>query len=353
MEGQGGLGAASGGKAPSYRRVSAASETTPLFLHAPVDEGNEPLVFDEALESAYFPSRWKATLEATVSKVFWDGFGWERFAYLSAKGLGQGPTTLVRHPRCRQEAAHCLLCDLSAHPWCYTQAFCLMTGLGAALAVFVGQLSYASGVYALSAASARARGDVVPTAKTLLMGLEFAALISAAAFLAGFTWEPVVNALIAGCATVSASANVVFLLVLLSTWLVQGAVFFVGLHGARFVMATLLRFEAIEAPLSTDTLVYDFTLSLSIGSASGFFVATDAFANNALTRAFGVQPWTGPWTASARGGASMVVGFLLAQGVQNAVFPANTTWADVRKKGKQQLRYTEEEVLLPYRTPYG
>ena len=161
------------------------------------------------------------------------------------------------------------------------------------------------------------------------------------------------SGLITACSAMTASANGVFLLVLLSTWLVQGTVFFLGLHGARFVMATLLRFEAIEAPLSTDTLVYDFSLALSIGSASGFFVATDPFANNALTRAFGVEPTTGPWTASARGGASMVVGFLLAQGVQNAVFPANTTWADVRKKGKQQLRYTEEEVLLPYRTPYG
>ena len=154
--------------------------------------------------------------------------------------------------------------------WCYTQAFCLLTGLGAALFVFIGQLSYASFVYALSAASARARGDVVPTAKTLLMGLEFAALISAAAVLAGFTWEPVVSGLITACSAMTASANGVFLLVLLSTWLVQGTVFFLGLHGARFVMATLLRFEAIEAPLSTDTLVYDFSLALSIGSASGF-----------------------------------------------------------------------------------
>jgi hypothetical protein len=97
MEGEGGLGEARGGKAPSFRRVSSASESTPLFLHAPVEEGNEPLAFgDESIESQYFPSRWKATLEATVSKVFWDGFGWERFAFLSAKGLGQGPTTLVR-----------------------------------------------------------------------------------------------------------------------------------------------------------------------------------------------------------------------------------------------------------------
>ena len=96
MDGLGGLGKASGGKA-SWRRVSNATESTPLFLHAPVEDGNEPLVFgDEGIESQYFPSRWKATLEATVSKVFWDGFGWERFAYLSARGLGQGPTTLVR-----------------------------------------------------------------------------------------------------------------------------------------------------------------------------------------------------------------------------------------------------------------
>jgi hypothetical protein len=65
------------------------------------------------------------------------------------------------------------------------------------------------------------------------------------------------------------------------------------------------------------------------------------------------MPWTGPWTASFYGGASSATGFLVAQALQNALFPVNTSWADSRKKGHQQLKYTEEEILLPYRAPYG
>lgn len=220
------------------------------------------------------------------------------------------------------------------------------------MGVFLGQLTYASGVYWLSAAMAQVRGQVVPTAKTLLMGLEFAALLSAAAFVSGFTWEPVVNGLLYAFASIS-SANAVFVLVLICTTFIQGAVFFCGLQGARFALCNLLHFEAIEPPLAVHTLTYDGTLSLSIGGASGLFVATMPFASNFLTKAFGVQPTTGAFVGSLKGGTSMVVGFLLVQSIQNALFPSSTSWADSRKKGKQQLRYTQDEVLLPYRTPYG
>ncbi len=88
-------------QAPS-RRVSAATEATPLFLgHLDRDASGShdgPLVFDEGGEKEYGPSRWKATAEATVAKVFWDGFLWERMAYVAAKGYGAGATTLVRAP---------------------------------------------------------------------------------------------------------------------------------------------------------------------------------------------------------------------------------------------------------------
>ena len=155
-------------------------------------------------------------------------------------------------------------------------------------------------------------------------------------------------------APLSTNANLLFMLVLLGTWVLQGCIFLCGLQLSRFLMATLLRFEAIEGPMSTTTLVYDCTLSMSIGAAGGFFFSTDAgYASNPLTRAFGVEPWTNPFAASVFAGSSMVVGFIFAQSLQNALFPANTTWADSRKMGKQQLKYTSSEVLLPYRTPYG
>jgi hypothetical protein len=355
-----------------------------LSLHGPTERGESLLLLDEAKESQYGVSRWKATLEALVSKVFWDGFMWELFAFLSLR-LGQGPTSPVRglRPTCDSAAPPPALSRLTlrragsltslsmalaastaasvrpavswdTHPGVtHPQVYFLLTGVGAALGVFMGQLAYASGVYAVTAVTKHARGEVVPTAKTLLMGLEFAALLSAGAFLAGFTWEPVVNSLLFALAPATTDANAVFVLILVCTLFIQGTVFFVGVQGARYLFSSLLHFEAIDPPLSSHTMTYDGTLSLSIGGAQGLFVATMTFASNPLTKTFGVQSTTGPLVGSLRGGGSMVVGFLVVQTMQNIVFPASTTWADARKKGRQQLRYTREEILLPYRTPYG
>ena len=123
---------------------------------------------------------------------------------------------------------------------------------------------------------------------------------------------------------------------------------------ARFSFHSALHLDAVEAAFLSTTLIYDATLAMSIGGAAGFFFATNgSYATNALTRAFGVMPWTGPWNAAFYGGASNATGFLFAQALQNALMPVNNSWADARKKGKQQLKYTENEVLLPYRTPYG
>jgi hypothetical protein len=96
---QGGVGLASGPRtgAGPVRRLSAATESTPLFLGGDAGAAHHgPLVFDEGGEKEYGPSRWKATVEATVAKVFWDGFLWERMAFVAARGLGDGPTTPVR-----------------------------------------------------------------------------------------------------------------------------------------------------------------------------------------------------------------------------------------------------------------
>ncbi len=134
----------------------------------------------------------------------------------------------------------------------------------------------------------------------------------------------------------------------------QGCIFFVALHSVRLLFSKLFRFEAVEGALQRSSLIYDATLACSIGGAAGFFFATNgSYATNALTRAFGVMPWTGVWNAAFYGGASNASGFVFAQALQNVVLPANSSWADARKKGQQQLKYTEGEVLLPYRTPYG
>ncbi len=209
-------------------------------------------------------------------------------------------------------------------------------------------------MYGVSVLQHRQAKQPVPTPKTLLMGLEFAALLATAAFFSGFFWQPIANMMQLLCAPVSASPNLLFAMVVTGLWVLEAIVFFVALHTARHAFSTLLRFQAVEAALQHSTLIYDATLALSVGGATGFFFATNgSYATNALTRAYGVMPWTGPWTGSFYGGASSATGFLFAQALQNAAFPANSSWADSRKKGQQQLKYTEEEILLPYRAPYG
>ncbi len=286
--------------------------------------------------------------------------------------------------------------------------------MGAACGVFFGQLLYASGVYAVSAAQHHASGQRVPTPKMLLMGLEHAGLLASAAFCSGSCWQPVANlmqgaraahasagghlrtrptvkraaaapgqrcararaarraarpdtaaprvltpfrpscARAGAAAPVSADPNTLFLIVLLGLWAIEGCIFFLALHAFRFLYADVVRLEGIESAFSRSSLIYDATLALSIGGAAGFFFATNgSYATNVLTRAFGVMPWTGPWEAALMGGGSNASGFIFAQAVQNVLFPANSSWADSRKKGQQQLKYTEGEVLLPYRTPFG
>ncbi len=66
--------------------------------------------------------------------------------------------------------------------------------------MFFGQLLYASGVYAVSAAQHRYRGQPVPTPRTLLMGLEVAILLAMAAFCSGSCWQPVANLMQGACA---------------------------------------------------------------------------------------------------------------------------------------------------------
>lgn len=92
---RGGVGATASGL---LRRVSWLSEETPLFLESVFKPGGVPLFFSEedALVAAG-AGRFLATGEAAISKVFWDGFCWERASFFAAR-LGYGPATLVRPP---------------------------------------------------------------------------------------------------------------------------------------------------------------------------------------------------------------------------------------------------------------
>ena len=89
---RGGIGATASGM---LRRVSWLSEQTPLFLDSVFKPGGVPLFFSEHEDSLYGRSRFLAPGEAAVSKVFWDGFCWERAAFIAAR-LGCSPATPVR-----------------------------------------------------------------------------------------------------------------------------------------------------------------------------------------------------------------------------------------------------------------
>lgn len=259
--------------------------------------------------------------------------------------------------------------------------FALLTGVGAFTGVFLGQLLYASAVWAVAALSHAWQGNAIPTPRTLLFGLEFSVLLAAAAFVSGACWQPVVNlwVFVYGGPVTTPPGNRLFVGVLCGTWLLEGCIFFAALHFWRFVMSKLLRFEAIDAPFTVSTLVYDSSLSMSIGGAAGFFFASSGGgATNLLVRAFGVTLVTPVWRAAFYAGASNVTGFFVSQALQNALFPASTSWAvrasarsengfrlllthvpsgyhlqDLRKKGREQLNKTRSSVLLPYRTPFG
>ena len=233
------------------------------------------------------------------------------------------------------------------------QEFALLTGLGGAVGVFFGQFAYSCLVYGAAVVRKRREGARVPTPRVLLFGLEYSALIATAALITGCCWQPVTNGLMAAAGE-SLPPNARFALIVASLTLIQGAIFFVSLHGSRLLYSVALQLEAIDAPFERSALVYDSTLSLSLGGAAGLFFATDGpYAANVFTRFFGVFPRTSADMAAFRGGMSYVVGFAVLQLLQNAAFPANTSWTDLRKKGKQQLKATESQVFLPYRTPFG
>ena len=59
-----------------------------------------------------------------------------------------------------------------------------------------------------------------------------------------------------------------------------------------------------------------------------------SYTSNWVTRAFGVWPSTPVGYGCFLAGASMVVGFVTAQAVQNFMLPENTSWADQSKQAR-------------------
>jgi len=265
---------------PSPRRpaksVSGSSEEQPLLRGGRQDA-----------------SRWIATIEAAVARMFWDGFVWEYVDLYSVRHLG----LTTRSP-----------------------LFFLYTGLGAALGCFVGNFGQLLVVYGCCAAGHRAANQPLPGHSLLLAGFQFSLFLSLANFCSAYAWQPLTNALtaFAHASPFPDDQNGAFFLVLFSLWVLDAAVYFCGAQLARLLLVSWpLRWSAIEPAGTVSSLLYDGTLAWSVGACAGSFYCVDA--PNPLTRAFDVKRKTTILQGAVLGGLSNTMGFLFAQALQKCV----------------------------------
>lgn len=226
-------------------------------------------------------TRLSTTLEVAVSKIFPAGFGWQSASIL-AENLGYSDDSLN---------------------------FALTTGAGDFAGVFIGHNLY----YALKGA---AGFDTPDSQETVESGL----MLASAAFCSGAGWQPIVNAL--------QSANLSFNGVFAGTAVGCGALFYAGLRLSRTLMSDKL--SSIEEPTYENSL-NDLGLSISIGSATGFFVGTDALylpSQNWLIGAVGITESTSNLAGCAIAGSSTALGFTACQTVQNVLYPKEKNWLD-------------------------
>ena len=90
------------------------------------------------------------------------------------------------------------------------------------------------------------------------------------------------------------------------------------------------RFQYIEEP-SYENSKSDAGLSIAIGSATGFFVGTDACylpSQNFLIGAVGIPEGTGNLAGCAIAGSSTALGFVSCQTAFNMAYPKNKCWID-------------------------
>lgn len=226
--------------------------------------------------------RFTTTFEVTVSKIFPAGFGWQTASIVAENNLGYAPDTLN---------------------------FALTTGLGDAIGVLLGHVSFYGLKKTLYDGS-------INMSKEVHTGI----LLGSAAFCSGTAWQPLVDLL--------QGANYSFFTVFSGTWVGCGTAFYLGLRGTRTILGGYL--EHIEEP-TVENNMNDKALSAAIGGATGFFVGTDAAYlpdQNFLIDMFGIKDGTPDLMGCAIAGSSTAMGFLAAQSVENVVYPAGKCWND-------------------------
>lgn len=227
--------------------------------------------------------RFIVTVEATVSKIFPAGFGWQTSSIIAENSLGYSPDTM---------------------------SFALTTGFGDAVGVLLGHVGY----YGLKKSILAA--DSIDMTEEFQKGV----LLGSAAFCSGTAWQPLVNAF--------QGANLPFNQVFLGTWAGCGLAFYLGLRAARTVMSGPMQY--IEAPTFANSQT-DMGLSVAIGGATGFFVGTDAAYlpdQNFLKGVIGIADGTPDLVGCAIAGSSTALGFMTAQSAMNLAYPKGKSWND-------------------------
>lgn len=226
--------------------------------------------------------RFIVTAEVTVSKIFPAGFCWQLSSILANNHLGYASDSLN---------------------------FALTTGLGDALGVFGGHCMYYFGKKTFVNPDIHMKHEI-----------HTGILLGTAAFCSGTAWQPIVNIL--------QGANCTFTQVLIGTWIGCGTAFYIGMRTARTLLSGT--FQYIHEPTYYNSHT-DISLSIAIGSATGFFVGTDAAYlpnENFLINIVGIQSGTPDFIGCAIAGSSTSLGFMTTQSMFNIAYPRGKLWND-------------------------
>lgn len=226
--------------------------------------------------------RFIVTAEVTVSKIFPAGFCWQLSSILANNHLGYASDSMN---------------------------FALTTGVGDALGVFGGHCMYYFGKKALVNPNIHMKHEI-----------HTGILLGTAAFCSGTAWQPIVNIL--------QGANLSFAQVFIGTWIGCGTAFYIGMRTARTLLSGT--FQYIHEPTYYNSHT-DISLSIAIGSATGFFVGTDAAYlpnENFLIDVVGIKSGTPDFIGCAIAGSSTSLGFMTTQSIFNIAYPRGKLWND-------------------------
>lgn len=277
---------------PEPPPTKPAVEATPLVVD--VEKASKPAA--EATWLALQSARLFVTIEAATSKLFLAGFCWQLSSVLADSAFGFDSDSV---------------------------GFAFTTGVGDAFGVLAGHSALLLS-FKLLVPMYHFDKETIPA--FALAGL----WLAQAAFCSGTAWQPAVNLFhdIAGLS---------FTLVLLLTGLLTGLAFYVGLTLGRVLYRALglidnagKRGLAEAAGSSWLSFVRpDALLSLSVGGGTALFVATDgSFGEQNWASVFVVADDDSPLMGATKAGATTMIGFAVAQLVQNLVLPRGIAWLD-------------------------